>query len=512
MLKKCYRLFLGLLVMTGSACVTPTHASSASVIITNVRAGSQVSAAEEGVVLYNNASFEADVTSWCLTNKAAAKFACFAPVSQNVTSIIPAYGYATIVSTRAIKDNNESIYSLVYESSTSNSGSIVASADIISLVDASDQIVDQFTWTSAVSSSLQWARIKLSLLPDLFIDTNASIDWQKVAFSELPLSQLQQRENDPETPIELPVEETVEEPAEEPTEEIGGDPDTTPPPEILLPVVITELLPNAVGSDIGNEFIEIHNPNAQASVSLNGYKLAVGPALEKVITLSEYILKPGEYTIFTNAELGYSLLNTTSRVALFMPTGDIASEVPAYSSPPDGESWAFIGDAWQYTNQPTPGMVNMDNLSITTGSQTKSLADSTPKACATNQYRSPETNRCRLISLAKSALPAPCKPGQERNSETNRCRNTVSVVAIACKQGQEKNPETNRCRNIKKLSTATYGVKGATIKQQGGTGWYMWAAISGAVLLIVGYGVWEWRVELKKLLKFVKAKFAGRAN
>jgi hypothetical protein len=78
--------------------------------------------------------------------------------------------------------------------------------------------------------------------------------------------------------------------------------------------------------------------------------------------------------------------------------------------------------------------------------------------------------------------------------------------------GQERNPETNRCRTIKQLSTATYGVKGATAQQQGGMGWYMWAAIGGIVLLIVGYGVWEWREELKQLLNALKAKFAGKPN
>jgi len=43
-------------------------------------------------------------------------------------------------------------------------------------------------------------------------------------------------------------------------------------------------------------------------------------------------------------------------------------------------------------------------------------------------------------------------------------------------------------------------------------GWYIWAAIAGIVLLIVGYGVWEWREELKKLFQTAKAKFAGKAN
>lgn len=507
MLKKCYRLFLGLLVVTGSACVTPTHASSASIIITNVRAGSQVSASEEGVVLYNNSSFEADVTNWCVTNKSAVKFACFTPASQHELSIIPAYSYATIVSAKAVHDVNQTNYSIVYEPSNGSSGSIVASADTISLIDRSDQLVDQFGWTSSISSSQQWVRTKLSLLPDLFIDTDNSIDWRKATFTEFPVGQLQYRDSPSDTPSEDPTNEPPEEPADEPTDHQ----DPAAQPEKLLPAVLTELLPNAIGSDTGNEFIEIYNPNTTADISLRGYRLSVGLALEKSIVLDEYILKAREYKVFTNAELAYSLLNSSSRVSLFMPNGDIASEAPAYNSPPDGQSWALIEEGWQYTNQPTPRATNLRSLLEVEG-QGEVVASSTLKPCAANQYRSPETNRCRLLSSSASSSPTPCKVGQERNSDTNRCRAIATTTTTACKEGQERNLETNRCRNIKQLSAANYGVKGATTKQQGGLGWYMWAAIGGIVLLIVGYGVWEWREELKKLLRVAKAKFAGKQN
>jgi len=506
MLKKCYGLVLGLVVLAGSACVTPTHASSASIVITNIRAGSQTSAQEEGVALYNNSSIEIDITNWCLVNKLLTQFACFVPRTPHETNVLPAYSYATVGSSK-VPSSNAGNYSLIFDSSAGASGTIVASSDTISLLDATGRYVDQFTWSSSIASSQQWSRTKLSLLPDLFIDTDSAIDWQKVSFSEFPLSQLQYRNNTPDTPPEEPVEEP-----EDPTDEPGP---VTPPtqPEKTLPVIITELLPNAVGSDTGNEFIELYNPNEKGDVSLKGYKLAVGPGLEKVIVLTEFILKAGEYKVFTNAELGFSLLNTSSRVTLFLPTGDIASEVPAYNAPSEGESWALVEDTWQFTSQPTPGSVNIAALSNeNTADSTKDTVGSTPKACAANQYRSPETNRCRLISSAAATSPTPCKVGQERSIETNRCRNITTSTATTCKEGQEKNPETNRCRNIKQLSTASYGVKGATTKQQGGMGWYMWAAIAGVVLLIVGYGVWEWREELKKLFQIVKAKFAGKAN
>jgi hypothetical protein len=497
MLKKCYGLFLGLVVLAGSACVTPTHASSATVIITNVRAGGQASALEEGVVLYNNSPFEANVTDWCVINKLLVEFACFTPRTQNEKVILPGYSYATVVSSKAVSGADQSRYSIVYESSASSSGTIVAGADSISLINEEGVYVDQVSWSSSISSLQQLMRMKLSILPDLYLDNNSTTDWQKVAYVDFPSSQVIYRDVNAEEP-ELP---------EEPTDPID------PIDEIPLLAIITELLPNAVGSDTGNEFIEIFNPNEQREVILEDYRLAVGPAHEKVIKLDMYVLKPLEYKVFTNTELAFSLLNTSSSASLTTDQAILSSEVPAYASPPEGESWALIDGTWQYTNQPTPGFPNI--LSVVTANKDDSEVSSNEpvsKPCASNQYRSPETNRCRLISTSTSSSPVACKAGQERNPETNRCRTITVSTSVACKEGQERNPETNRCRNIKQLSTADYAVKGSTTQQQSGMGWYMWAAIAGIVLLIIGYAVWEWRDELKQLINALKAKFAGKVN
>ncbi len=497
MLKKCYGLFLGLVVLAGSAYVTPTYASSASIVITNIRAGGSVSALEEGVVLYNNSSFEADITGWCLANKTQVKFACITP-SDKEAIIIPAYSYATIVSTAVQVNPTPNFYTSVYESVNHSSGAIVASSDTISLLDSDGQLVDQYSWSSSLSSTQQWARTKFSTSPDFYLDTNSASDWQKLTYTNFPTSQVVYRA----PPVEEPTD--PEPPVDEP------NPTEPNSPPVLLPAIITELLPNAVGSDTGNEFIEIFNPNDEGDISLAGYQLAIGQSLEKVITLSEYVLKAGEYKSFTNAELSYTLLNTSSRVSLKTNQGVVTNEVPAYNSPVEGESWALIDNTWQYTNQPTPGAVNIPR-SADNEEQT-AITTSTPKPCAPNQYRSTETNRCRLIALTSSTTPTPCKEGQERNPDTNRCRAITLTTTTQCKAGQERNPETNRCRNIKQLSTANFGVKGASTKQQGGMGWYMWAAIAGVVLLVLGYAVWEWRDELRKMASAIKAKFAGNAN
>ena len=500
MLKKCYTLFLGLMVIAGSACVTPTHASSAFIVITNIRAGGQNSATEEGIVIYNNSSVEVDITNWCFTNKSSIKFACITPENQGKI-FLPGYSYGTIVSLEAQINPDTAFYTSLYQQTNRTSGAIIASSDTISLLDTNGEMVDSYTWSSGIGATQQWSRMKSPSAADVYVDTNSASDWQKTTYDSFPVSQTDYRAT--EQPPGGPDEPT------EPTEPV----DPASPPAKLFPAIITELLPNAVGSDTGNEYIEIFNPNAEEGISLKGYTLSIGPSLEKVLILGEYSLLPGEYKIFTNAELGYTLLNTSSKVMLKTNTGVISTEVPAYTSPPEGESWAHINGVWQYTNQPTPAAENrISSVDDDDSNPVKTALTIVPKPCAANQYRSTETNRCRLIAATQAAVQTPCKVGQQRNLETNRCRNnTTSSTSTECKEGQEKNPETNRCRTIKQLAPAGFGVKGATEKQ-GDVGWYVLVAIVGIALLVVGYAAWEWRVELKQLFKTLKAKFAAKRN
>ncbi len=61
------------------------------------------------------------------------------------------------------------------------------------------------------------------------------------------------------------------------------------------------------------------------------------------------------------------------------------------------------------------------------------------------------------------------------------------------------------------MTEAGHAVKGTT-EQQGGMSWYIWAAIIGVVIIAVGYAVWEWRVEVAKVIAQVRARFARRTN
>lgn len=295
----------------------------------------------------------------------------------------------------------------------------------------------------------------------------------------------------------------------------------------LLPLQITEMLPNAPGDDNGREFIELYNPN-DIAVDLTYYRLGIGLNHEKLYSFLEGSnINPGSYAIFSNDDINFKLVNTSSQVTVMTADGVVVDESPAYADAKDDEAWALINGTWQYTNQSTPGTGNIPSF---VESDEKMDTTSNLAPCASNQYRSLETNRCRLLTAASSVL-TPCKDGQYRSEETNRCRSiavdagalvscgdnqernlatnrcrlvAVAEVPAACKQGQERNPETNRCRNSVAISTAAYPVEPVDVHSGDYIGWL---ALGGVGVLAVGYGVWEWRSEITQATQKLRSFF-----
>lgn len=268
----------------------------------------------------------------------------------------------------------------------------------------------------------------------------------------------------------------------------------------LLPLKITELLPDAVGSDSGGEFIEIYNLN-DAEVDLSLYVLSVGTDIAKTykFPLGSKI-KANSYLAFYNSEISFTLVNTSSMVSIITDDGQLIDQGFAYNSPKEGQSWALIDDVWQYTNQLTPAAANLPMLVEADVLVIESV--SILKPCKDGQYRSEETGRCRNI-ISDVAELTQCAEGQERNPATNRCRSTTAVLSDSdlkpCDPGQERNPDTNRCRNVvSNIPKADYAPEQTSVPTTDYTSWWI---LGGIGLIAVSYGVWEWRVELSKLFK-----------
>ncbi len=259
----------------------------------------------------------------------------------------------------------------------------------------------------------------------------------------------------------------------------------------LLPLQLTEILPNATGSDTGNEFVEIYNPTDRVA-DLGLYVLHVGMDNEKSYQFpTGSHIGPGEYVVFRDTQMKFNLVNTAGRVALAGNDGVMVSQADAYANPGDDESWALINGTWQYTDQPTPGGANV--ASIYADEEVTPLSSPTP--CPEGKYRNPLTGRCRNIESDASVLVS-CDEGHYRNPETGRCRNisTASTELSPCKEGQERSLETNRCRNVtSSMPAAGFAVEPVKQDAKAFIGWW---ALGIVTLFALGYGAWEWRHEI----------------
>jgi hypothetical protein len=455
--------------------------------LVHIQAASPSNARDEFISIYNTTSEEIDITGWCLTNKANVAFVCFQPPEPKLSYILPDHSFATAASDSFLTSNMVTAHSVTstFTSSNQSSGSIVNSGDTISLVNAHGEHVDRYQWTAAIPTG------KVALRTSSGTDANNSLlydgtaGWSYEPLSQLPPHQVERRDT--------PIPEEEEPPIEE------------PPAGAIVHPIITELLPNPIGSDTGTEFIELYNPSDSTSIHLSLYRLRVGKSLEKEYQFpSSIVLSPHEYRAFYNNEIAYNLLNTSSQVQLSY-NGSLLGDPVLYTDPKDGTAWALFDTSWSYTTQPTPHAANRSSTPLIDIEE--SVIQTTLKPCADNQYRSPETNRCRLIATTQTA-PPPCKEGYYRHPETNRCRKEEEPsVQSACKEGQERNPETNRCRTVVKMTAANYDVKGVATSQQG-LQWYWWLGIIGIVGSIVFYALWEWRQELRSLLRKSLSLFA----
>lgn len=301
----------------------------------------------------------------------------------------------------------------------------------------------------------------------------------------------------------------------------------------LLPLQVTEILPNATGADAGKEYIELYNPtDREADLAL--YALHVGLNNEKTYQFpTGSKLGPGEFRTFYDSEMKFTLSNTTSRVSLSGVDGTLITQTDVYANADDDYAWAYINGAWQYTNQPTPGSANvafLEDLGESSASSAATIAAcpegkyrhpltnrcrniesdaSILASCEADQYRNPDTGRCRKLTTLASL--APCKAGQYRSEETNRCRNveTASTQLAACKEGQERNPDTNRCRNVTAASVPNAAFAVEPVKD-GTKGFVGWLALGGVGALALGYAGWEWRREIAEKIKGIGSLFTFR--
>jgi hypothetical protein len=315
------------------------------------------------------------------------------------------------------------------------------------------------------------------------------------------------------------------------------------PPNTTDGLQILEILPhsrdcspNDNASPDCTDYVKLYNPTHRV-IDLASYRLRIGYKGQGIgVTNTIHfgqLLEPGKYFTAATRDDGDALSITDSgnfvwlEDAYGVATYDPVVQYPSASSTSKvGWSWAFDGQTWRWTSAPHPFDANYFPPEVPAGTSTNNDT-STLKPCATNQYRNPLTNRCKLIVSASSLVPCksnqvrspetnrcrsilatssslqPCKTGQVRNPATNRCKSAAATSnqLKPCQPGWERNPETNRCRKGSVLGTATTKVQDIKAPAAKGTRWLL---IGAVVVGALAYGLYEWRQEIA--FKFVSSK------
>jgi hypothetical protein len=448
------------------------EANQDGVKITHIQAGANGDARQELIVLTNTGQEDVDISGWCLKNKSLVPIYCFSdPENVRLRYTLPKNTSAVIVSRQyADRYALSSNIAIVYVAQNQSSGALVASSDTLTLLTGDGVTADQKSWTTGWTSGYVLQRQ---------LDGTAVDTWSAKLLDQLPING---------------VVESVP-----PSASCEPQCDSTHPK-----FEITEILPNPIGVDTGQEFVELYNPGADP-IDLKGYTLTVHSVADKSIVIeTEVTIPPLSYGVLIAETLKVTLPNTHASVSITTKDGTTISKGMAYEKPPDGQSWSRFDDSWAYTDQVTPGEDNK-SMPFEEDTEEDAVVSYVSKPCAVGQYRHPETNRCRLLVTQGSITQAVCQEGYYRHPDTGRCRKVAATSSlVACKEGQERNAETGRCRTIRQIASVNHGVLQAKIEEKPQQ-WYIVGVIIAAVVGLIAYGIWEWRHDIKRLfVKFPK--------
>lgn len=157
------------------------------------------------------------------------------------------------------------------------------------------------------------------------------------------------------------IEDFVDEIEPEEEENIAGDQSNSHANQKWQDIIISELLPNPVGSDDG-EWIELYNKGTK-SLDLIGFSLQDNSA--RIFTFqdndnNDYIIEAGSYMVLKKELSKISLNNTGGdSVKLYNPNSDLVDSISYEDVALEGKSFARQGDAFAWTPEPSPGANNI---------------------------------------------------------------------------------------------------------------------------------------------------------
>ncbi len=275
---------------------------------------------------------------------------------------------------------------------------------------------------------------------------------------------------------------------------------------------------NEIAANVTDQFIELQN-DTDHTIALDGCRLQTNRSQTKVYVFGAEVLAAGELRTVMIHDTELTLTKTTSGIVYVVSSdGQTEADMQVYSNLAAGTSWSRTPNkTWEQTYTVTPGQTNIMQKYVPcddgyvrndmTGRCNKLAPMNAPIDCGEGKYRSEESGRCRTIPVA--SVLAACKLGQYRSEETNRCRNIVAAsVQKPCKDNQYRSEETNRCRNLPASAVPESSFAVQPVKE-GVMAFVGWWVLGGVGVLAAGYGAWEWRYEIRKLIGKVVSHFSA---
>ena len=127
-------------------------------------------------------------------------------------------------------------------------------------------------------------------------------------------------------------------------------------------VIISEFMPNPIGKDKSNEWIELFNQSEQIA-NLTNWQLGSQAKNNSLFVFpANSFIAPKQFLVIQQSISQIALNNNADQICLFYPNGSLAAEISYQGEAKEGLAVAFDGQDYFWTSAPTPGAANIISL------------------------------------------------------------------------------------------------------------------------------------------------------
>lgn len=125
-------------------------------------------------------------------------------------------------------------------------------------------------------------------------------------------------------------------------------------------IMINEILPNPIGDEATDEYIELYNPNSW-TISLDEWALSDTSKTGLYVFPKHSKIRPYSYIVLYRKDFNFALNNSgTETISLLSPNTKVQSFV-TYKGARENVSYNFSGERWRWSKHLTPGYANILN-------------------------------------------------------------------------------------------------------------------------------------------------------